>query len=341
LSEAQSDPASRGADNVVRECLSLAANETLAILHYRAAPLAALLAAAAARVGARVVSVACDDRAGSPVEEERFVSETVGDAAVSVLVAAHGLPPPLSMAMLEVARRKRTRHLHLTRADVRLFAQSYRAEPARIAELNERLRVAMKGAVELRARSEAGTDVRVRLDRALPTLAADGRPTPGRADNLPSGYVYFHPAAVDGVVVPDRGLVGAIRISRERLRGASLRMTLAAGRVRSVSADDPEIQSEIEGYLASHVNAPRVGLVVVPTNYLVRTESGMEVQDALLPGLVIGLGYTDAAQTQAPFSCPVQLRLLSRRPDVAIDARPIVRGGRFEEDLVTGIDPFR
>lgn len=65
------------------------------------------------------------------------------------------------------------------------------------------------------------------------------------------------------------------------------------------------------------------------------------MQDALLPGLGLSFGYSDHEHTQAPFSCPVQLRVLSRKLDVSAGARPLVRAGRMVDDLVQGIDPFR
>ena len=65
------------------------------------------------------------------------------------------------------------------------------------------------------------------------------------------------------------------------------------------------------------------------------------VSTGLVAGLNVGLGYSDHEHTKAPFACPVQLRLLARKLDVHAGARALVRGGRFEDDLVAGVDPFR
>lgn len=343
MSSPTEDPAARrGADNVARSCLEARPGERVVVLSWRAAPLAQLLADAIEGAGATAVRAPMDALEGmSSPEIERRASDLVGEARATILIAEHGIPPALSMAVLSLARKRALRHLHLTRADVRLFAQSYRAEPELIAELNRRVTTALARANELRARNASGTDVRITLGRELPMIAADGRPTPGHPDNLPSGYIRFHPASVDGVFAPDRGMLGAIRVPRERLRGAPVRFELEAGRVRAVRCEDAALRGELEGYLGSHVNAGRVGLAAVPTNYVVRAESGLEVQDALLPGVSISLGYSDAENTRAPFSCPVQLRLLARKLDVDAGARALIRGGRFESDLVEGIDPFR
>ena len=151
----------------------------------------------------------------------------------------------------------------------------------------------------------------------------------------------FHPGSVEGTFVADRGLLGAIRIGRDRLRGLRVEVVIEQSRAREIRCDDAAIRAEIEGYLASHAHAARVGMVFVPTNYVVRAESGLDVQDALLPGLGISLGYSDPEHTGAPYACPVQLRLLAKKLDVSAGARSLVRGGRFADDLVVGIDPFR
>lgn len=321
---------------MIRRCLAAQPGERVAILCWRARPLADLLAQAcrAASVEHELIDA---EIAPDPV---RFVQRALEGASASVLLAAHGVPPPLSMAVLTAARERKLRHLHLTRADLRLFEQSYRAEPERIAELNERVRQALSQRT-ISARGANGTAIEVTVPTSLPVLSADGKPQPGRPDNLPSGFVFFHPATVSGVIVADRGLLGAIRVDRDRLRNAPVTFEIDTGRLRRFETSDASIAAEIDGYLASHPHAGHVGLVSLATNYVVRAESGIEVQDALLPGLGVSLGYSDHEHTRAPFSCPVQLRILSRKLDVSAGTRPLVRAGRLVDELVQGIDPFR
>lgn len=328
--------AQRGAENVVRRCLALAPKERLAIVAWRTEGLAPLLVGAAREASGEPVVHDAEPTA----DARRFVERALEGATASVLLAAHGVPPPLSMAVLEVARAQKLRHLHLTRADLRLFEQSYRAEPEKLGELNDRVRQALSER-RLSARGANGTALEVEVPAAQPILSADGRPLPGRPDNLPSGFVFFHPRGVSGTIVADRGLLGAIRVGRDRLRSAPVTFEIEAGKLSRVSTTDDAIRAEIEGYLASHPYAGHVGLVSIPTNYLVRAESGLEVQDALLPGLGLSFGYSDHEHTKAPFACSVQLRVLSRKLDVSAGTRPLVRAGRMVDDLVQGIDPFR
>ncbi|HEY4121753.1 MAG TPA: hypothetical protein VGM56_27995 [Byssovorax sp.] len=56
----------------------------------------------------------------------------------------------------------------------------------------------------------------------------------------------------------------------------------------------------MKDYLASHVDAGRVGLLLFSTNYLVRSDVGLDRQDMLLPGMGVSLGYAAQATTGAP-----------------------------------------
>mgnify|MGYP001544152215 CR=1 FL=1 len=119
------------------------------------------------------------------------------------------------------------------------------------------------------------------------------------------------------------------------------RVTFDNGRVKAFEAPDPSVAQAIETYLASHGYAERVGLVVFPTNYLVRSEVGIDRQDMLLPGVSVSLGFASADVTRASYEAPVQMVLLGRRQTVEVGGKKLVDAGRFDQELVDGIDPFR
>ncbi len=67
------------------------------------------------------------------------------------------------------------------------------------------------------ATSAAGTELEIMLEQQYSMVSAIGRPSPGEADNLPSGSVYTHPGTVEGTFVADRAVLsssGSKRISR-------------------------------------------------------------------------------------------------------------------------------
>ena len=324
-----------GPDHVVRRCLGVRPGERVVVLRHRADLEAAEVRAAVKRAGAEPVDAALD--AG-----DADLAELLDGADRTILIAADGLPPALSMAVLREAERLSLAHLHLTRADPRLFEQSYRADPARIARINERLRSAIGGDVGLEVSSPRGTALTIRLSSRYSLLSGDGQPQPGAPQNLPSGYVAAHPASCEGTLVTDRLALGYRKLDRRVLRRRPLVIGFEDGRATSVEGADEETRARVAEYLDADVYADRAGLVVIPTNYVVRAESGIDIQDALLPGLSVGLGFTFAEVTRAIRRCPVQLRLFGRQQTVEVGGGPtIVERGRLAERWVRGADLFR
>jgi hypothetical protein len=125
------------------------------------------------------------------------------------------------------------------------------------------------------------------------------------------------------------------------LRRNPLRLTFASGRFTGAECGDPQSLATLNTYLASHADAGRVGAVALPTNYLVRSEIGLTVQDWLLPGLSVYLGHTNSGATSAPYDVPVQLRFSGRKQTVEVRGQRVVFAGRLDASLVEGIDPFR
>lgn len=325
----------REARNVVRNFLQVAGGEEVALLRWRARPLAQAFAIAVADVGGRPHPIGIEDlEHTAEARVAHLLDDRLRGCTASLLLAEHGLPPAISMAVLAGAERHGLRHLHLTRIEPRLFLESYRADPSRIERINERIVSLLEGAGQLEVTSPAGTMLHVRLDPYFPLLHASGRATPGRPENLPSGWVVFHPAGVEGTFVADRGAIGAVRPDPALVRRHPLRVRFAQGRVVSAESESPELTRIVERYLRMHPHAARVGLVALPTNYTIEAETDVEIQDALLPGVNVALGYSNPTHSKAPFRCSVQLRLFGRELDVTAGGVPMVRRGRFVPELL-------
>lgn len=325
----------RGADNVVREVVRVGRGEPVALMSWRAHALSEVMAEAIAAQGGQPMPVVIADlEHTAQARVAHLLDERLLGCTASMLLAVHGIPPPISMAILDTVERLGLRHLHLTRIEPRLFVHGYRADPDRIARINARVASALEGARTLHVTSAAGTDLRVRLDPSFPILESNGRPDPGRPENLPAGSVQFHPAGVEGVLVADRGAVGAVRPDPALVRACPLRVTFEHGAAVHVASDSDELTTAALGYLRMHENAPRVGIIALPTNYAIDAETGIEVQDALLPGLNVMLGYSNPTQTMALHRCPVQLRLFARDLDVVAGGTVLVRAGCLADELV-------
>jgi hypothetical protein len=220
-----------------------------------------------------------------------------------------------------------------------LLGQSARAEPDRLALVGARVAAVLARASRLTVTSSAGTALEIALAPTLPVVIGAGRPEAGSSENVPAGFVYFHPGDVRGVLVADRGL--ALSGQRLATRRAPVTLVFEGGRVRDRRSDDASALAQLETFLDSHHHAGRVGTIVFPTNYLVRSEIGVYAQDELSPGINVNLGFTHQVATRAPWDAPVQARLLARKLSVRAGETVLVTDGRHADSLVEGIDPFR
>lgn len=335
--------AARGAQNLAVDCLRTKPGERACLLAWRAGDVLPLVSRAIEDTGAAVDVFDLEPMTGEHPASELYVhvSQRLRGAQASVLLASYGLATPLSRAVVLAAERAGTRHLHVVGCDERVLGQSIRASPAVLAAMNARVVERLTAPSNVRVTSPAGTSLEVTLVAQFPLLSATGRPAPGRPENLPTGIVYTHPASVNGTFVADRAVAGeGVQTTPSALRRAPVILRFQRGRVASVECVDAVVRGAVEQTLASHPDADRVGLVVWPTNYLVRSEIGVEVQDALLPGMNVDLGFSLPDLTRARHDAPVQLRLQARRLDVEANGRPMVVRGRFEPALMEGLDPL-
>lgn len=333
----------RGARVVVEKCLVPARGERVHLLSFRAGGITKIFERALREAGAPFVPVELDGFGeDAPVAELVARLEPLLASATAVIFCAPVRPPQtLSLSVAKVAESTGARMLYLLQVDERLLAQSARAEPELLATVNQRVIAALAPPTSVHVTSEAGTDLTLSLSEHHPVLEANGRPGPGQSENLPAGYVYVHPARVSGTLVVDRAMFGPKGdVGRATLRRAPVRVEFVAGRVARHDATG-EAKDVLLAYLASHAQAARVGLVVLPTNYLVRAEIGADRQDMLLPGLTVSLGFANASKTGATYEAPVQLVLLGRQQTVRTPSRTIIDAGRFDASLAQGIDPFR
>lgn len=335
----------RGARNVVTRCLCVAPGEKVHILTHRADSLYALMARAVEEADATPVRIPIEalDADGSGVADLMAkLSPLLAGATASMLLAPERPSPPMSVAIAKTAERVRARHLHLLQVDERLLGQSVRADPDLLAIVNARLSKALQPPTQLRVTSETGTDLEIRLALSHPILSSSGRPQRGASENLPAGLVYTHPARVSGTLVVDRAIFGpGVTLDRAAVRRSPAKVKFTASRLTSFEVADPSVQQALDAYLDSHPDAGRVGLLVLPTNYLARSDVGIDRQDMLLPGLSVSLGYASPETTHASYDAPVQMVLLGRRQTVELGARKIIDQGRLDDALVEGIDPFR
>lgn len=322
---------SEAADLVAQRCLEVKPGERVAILAFGAEIAAPILARALEKLGAVVSRVALGtfEDPGSTVLADSTVRSALAGAQASIYVADPGAPTHLSLSVLRAVAKEKTRHVHLPGVTPKVLARAV-ADPADIERINERISELLAAPCTMRARGPGGTDLRVTIDGRFPLLARAGRPTADESDNLPTGLVAFHPSTIEGVFVADRGFhASGLRVDARAVRRAPLHVTLSDGRIAGVTSSDPSLVDEVHRYMESHPNASRVSLVALPTNPLVTSEIGIDVHDALLPGLNVLFGFSQTQRSRAPFDAPVQMRMHAMALDVETDRSVIVAAGRL------------
>jgi leucyl aminopeptidase (aminopeptidase T) len=91
----------------------------------------------------------------------------------------------------------------------------------------------------------------------------------------------------------------------------------------------PEIQAEIEAYLAQSENSNRAGEFAIGTNVGLTRITGNFLQDEKFPGVHVAFGDPYGFETGADWSCPSHVDVLASRADVYVDGRQIMESGRF------------
>lgn len=333
-----------GARNLLEHALSLVVPERLHAFVYRAHETARVIDEVARALGIAFTTTDLDRFVSSNVRSttaSALVREARG-ATGTLLLAKVGIPSLVSVAVIDAATELGTRHAHVIRVEPRMLGQSLRADPSIVAAINQRVAAYLAPPCTLRVSSASGTSLEIALAPAHPLLTANARPVVGRWETFPSGYVSTHPARVKGTLVVDRNVLASEAAGlAPRVKRAPIRVHFEDGRVSAFETDDEVLHGIVERYLAAHVHARNVGLVVVPTNYLVRAETGMESQDELLPGVNVNLGFSSQPATKAPYEAPVQLRLCGRKQTIDVRGTTIVDAGRLSERIVSGVDPFR
>jgi hypothetical protein len=326
----------KGAQNVVQRYLAVKPDETLVIVHHGADKLVSSLRGAAKEIGAASEVISAQAVADAGLNAGAMLDAELRPGSPLIWLSEQGFPSWVPLLVKERANRLRCRHLHVPRADARLFEQSIRAHPDDLSSTNARVAAVLSDAKRLTVTSLAGTDLEIRLDPRFPVVQLCGRPGPGETHWLPAGQVYTHPSQISGTFVADRGVLVAGSTRDPSVgRAHPARFEIARGFVQSASTELPAEQAAIDAYLGSAPHARRVASIILPTNYLVRTEIGHHGQDGLLPGLNVNLGFADEA-TRAPYKTHVQMCLYGRNLTVRAGARELVRDGRFTPEVLQG-----
>ncbi|MBK9259300.1 MAG: hypothetical protein IPM54_05635 [Polyangiaceae bacterium] len=320
------------AQRVLDELVQLDRNERVAIVHDRANDaIASAFELAALERGARVVRVDAEviaPRPWSRCPQEALEAAASADATVFVTTNEDG-EYDARHAFVTAATGARARHVHIVGTSRRAFIGSLVTNPQRIFDLLASLRGALRPQSRLQVRTPAGTLMEVEMAPHLRWFAM-GSPLPrGQWLNVPYGALVSSPASVTGTYVVDASMGGGLGSRLGSLSNRPIRLTLEAGRVKSVECRDAALESYVKKFLTDGMGHDRVGLIRLGANIGVASPLGEFLYDEVMPGVHLCLGDPLPSRTGAHWSSHGQLPFAVAEADVDLDGEPLIRHGRY------------
>lgn len=321
-------PASR----VMEELLVLRPNERIVIAHDGASAEIALAFEHAANEGrARTERIDLEQLAPRPwVRCPELALTAVRDAAATILALRYEDGEyDARHAFVTAAIAARARHVHMIGVSRRAFTASMTAPVARITELLDALKGAMRPTSRLSVRSAAGTNVEIEMAPHLRWFSNGSAVRAAHWINVPHGGLVTSPGSVNGVYVADASMGGASGARAGFLASRPIRMVLEGGRVKSVESRDRTLGAHVERFIAEAQGHERVGLLNLGANLGIVSSIGEILHDEHAPGVHLALGDSFGASTGATWSTHGQLSFAIAEADVDLDGVPLIRRGRY------------
>ncbi len=324
-----------GARSAVRTCLNVGPDDRVAVVRDGGrAEIAAAIVHEAGAAGAQVVDWTMEEWVSRPAREfpgalaeeiRRFrptVSFFVGDGEPGELAFRK---PMLTL----LAHELRCRHGHMIGIDRELMLDGMTVDYEEVYRVTHRVHDIVRQAARIEVTTRLGTELTATFSPRLRWIPCDARYwEQGRWGNLPEGEVFTAPLSLDGVLVGEE--MGDHFARRYGLFDQPVRLHVRAGRVVAVEMDRrPDIQAEIEAYLAQSPNSNRAGEFAIGTNVGLTRIVGNFLQDEKFPGVHVAFGDPYGPETGADWDCPSHVDVLASRADVSADGRRIMEGGRF------------
>jgi len=320
------------ARRILEGSLSLVPGETALIIVDRArGDLVPPLVEVAKISGAKSEVVVLEDLGLRPMREmPKQLDEMLSRAQATVLLIGFvDGEHPMRLQLLERVRELGLRHAHMVGVTRRAMLAGFSVDPTRILDATRAVRMRLRPASVLHARTSSGTDITVKLSPAHRWAEHVGVIRPGRWENLPSGELMTAPQHVQGVFVCDASSGGSFGASAGLLGRTPVRLEIEDSAVKSFTCTDPNVHRGIEQFLAQDRFCAHVGTIILGTNVGLLSPIGELVCDQNLPGLHITLGSTFPDATGAPPTTTAQLSLTSSGGDVDLDGAPLLRNGRY------------
>ncbi len=321
-----------GARNAIRSCLRVEPSEKVTLITDRVClPIGASLLRELESLGCPWNAFVLEELALRPLADmPQAVLADMESSAVSIFaVRAQANELRTRMQMTDVVNRRKMRHAHMVNIERRIMLEGMRADYAEVDRISQQVWRMASSAKEIRARTDAGTDIVGRFSPDLKWLKTSGIISPHKWGNLPGGETFTAPLSVDGTFVVD-GVVGDYLCEKYGdLSDTPLTIDIAENRLRSASSANKELETEFLNYCHTDENSDRVGEFAIGTNIAVRDVIGNILQDEKIPGIHIAFGNPYAAHTGADWHSTTHIDVVGRNFDIWIDGVQIMRAGAF------------
>lgn len=332
-----------GARNAVRTCLGIGEADRVAIITDRDTERIGLALLEEARsAGARAEAIYLESFGERPFTSvPEGLSETLrAYRPTATFFAARGLQGeitfriPMRRVLIEELK---VRHGHMVDVDERLMVQGMMADYGVVARMVQRVTDLARGARQITVTNPGGTALRVTLSPGLKWKPCTGiYHRQGEWGNLPEGETYTCPADAEGVVVAE--VLGDYFSRKYGVLETPASFLLSRGRVVGVRCENRRLAEELRRYLATDENSDRVGEFAIGVNLWVKALTGNLLQDEKIPGVHVAFGNPYPEETGAAWSATTHVDVIPTECSVWLDDRPLMRHGRFEPEVLVGIE---
>jgi aminopeptidase len=321
-----------GARNAVNVCLRIQPTEQVTVITDEATKeIAASIVRELENVGSPYHAWILEDLAPRPlIDLPAEILQDLESSQVSIFaVQAQNNELPSRMQMTDVVNRRKIRHAHMVNINRRIMLEGMRADYLKVDRLGTKVFDLVRRARQIRAKTQAGTDLVAELNPNYRWLKTSGIISPEKWGNLPGGEVFTTPGEVNRTFVID-GVVGDWLCAKfGDLRDAPLTIHVKNNRLTDAESDNRALRDDFWRYTHADENSNRVGEFAIGTNIELKDVIGHILQDEKYPGIHIAFGNPYGAHTGAEWYSSTHIDVVGREFDIWVDDEQIMRRGQF------------
>jgi aminopeptidase len=321
-----------GARNAVEVCLRIKAAEKVTVITDEATKeIAASIVAELEKLGAPYHAWILEELSPRPLTDlPREILDDLETSQISIFaVQAQTNELRSRMQMTDVVNRRKIRHAHMVNINRQIMLEGMRADFLKVDRISTKVVEMVRKAKQIRAKTEAGTNLVADLNPNYHWLKTSGIISPDKWGNLPGGEVFTTPGEVNGTFVID-GVVGDYLCAKfGDLAQNPLTIQVKGNRLTEAHSSNRELESDFWRYTHTDENSDRVGEFAIGTNIGLKSLIGQILQDEKYPGIHIAFGNPYGAHTGAEWDSSTHIDVVGRKFDIWVDDEQIMRQGQF------------